>query len=459
VRTNRNAKTVVIVTAVLALGAAVTIGLTGPSSGSSSQRTNSDPLQPPTISETTTPNPWLQFATSVHPNSLIQFANSSDGWKVDGQSLGPYQYGNLSAGPVGTTFQWPGSSVSSTTDGGSTWSKVLSAPDGVWGVDLLSSTSGVVVGVTTLYSTNDAGESWSVIPEPTGSTIVSATFSTLNEAIAIQADGSIVATSDGGLTWRSLSAPFTATSLCMVSDSNGYSTDSSGTVYATDDSGIDWTKVFSSPTPSGTIMGVWSSVSCSQSGIAVDVSSFLVQNAGASNFPYEVAVGSDSASSWQIVSPGSTLNPGSAQSSATASGPDWPSDIQAAGIDEVGDVALSGQLLGSSSVEVVEIPNVEPGASQSNVTLAQIASGNLSPAEAGGSATLVNGLSMADGKTWLYTTSPNGAESLGVSIFSTASTHNDWTAEYESVIPQPSSVPLSSQTTPTENQSVSDSSN
>ena len=439
---------------ILSIGLAVVlagagfVSVSGKSSGSSENKLARNFSQAPTISVVTTPNPCEQYLTSVHPNSDLAFANASDGWKVDGQGSNPYQYGNLTAGPNDTEFQWPGDSVSATSDGGATWTTILSAPGGVWGVDLLNQSVGFVIGVTTVYRSTDGGNTWSVVPEPLGNSIAMADFSSTSTGIAVTTNGAVITTSDGGATWTqsSSNSSFAVTSLCMSSSTTGFATNANGDVYATSNSGSTWQNVYSPSPVHGTLFGIWSSLSCNTNGEAVAGDDYLVQGIASSGTPYEVAAGGTTASSWAEISPTSTLSP-AASPSPTAS---WPSDLQQVAIDDSGEIVAVGATGSSSGVTVAEIGSGEG----STLTSSIISSGFLAASSAGTSTVIVNGVALAGVSVFVSTTSLEGSSNLGLSFLAGNLNSASWRTQSQSVISAPTTVPLSAQAPPVANQAV-----
>src|SRR5579875_469386 len=183
-----------------------------------------DVLAPPS------PSPWAQYLTQVTPDSPIGFASSSIGWSISGMGSQPSLDHFLAAGV--SAENWPGTSLLSTTDGGMTWHQVLTDPNGLWGVDVLDSSHAWVVGVTDLYATTD-GTDWSQLGEPTGTALVNVAFSTPESGIGLTTNGSLVATSDGGVAWSAVGgSPAGLSDLCRETNGALLVDDQAGNVWS-----------------------------------------------------------------------------------------------------------------------------------------------------------------------------------------------------------------------------------
>ncbi|MHB1928131.1 MAG: WD40/YVTN/BNR-like repeat-containing protein [Acidimicrobiales bacterium] len=197
--------------------------------------------------------------------------NSQFGWELNGQGAAPHLDDNLAAGPSGTNLDWPGSSVSKSINGGTTWTTIDSPADGVWGFDLLSPTLGWVVGVNSLYSTSDGGSTWSTDGESPSGHLVTVGFSNSQDGFGLSTSGTLVSSTNGGRSWQAASFSPPLGAVCFASATTGYTSAQDGDVYETTNSGQTWTKVNTSPLsfPANQSPPLWSSLACSQTELAI----------------------------------------------------------------------------------------------------------------------------------------------------------------------------------------------
>lgn len=142
-------------------------------------------------------DPWRAYWTSVNPGSSIDFVSARLGWRVTGQVFGPGIDGHLAA-PVDVQVDWPGTSISATSDGGRTWSTVLTVATGIWGLDFVNRRVGYAVAVTSLRRTSDAGSHWQEVDEPAGHALVWVDFQTASDGFGLTSLGTLVRTTNGG---------------------------------------------------------------------------------------------------------------------------------------------------------------------------------------------------------------------------------------------------------------------
>ncbi len=94
-----------------------------------------------------------------------------------------------------------GGKIWRTTDGGYTWAEVYDTPPELYGVSMVSATTGTAVGLQgTILRTTDGGGSWTPQVSPTFQHLRSVSFVDEDTGIAV-GYGAIVWTTDGGATW------------------------------------------------------------------------------------------------------------------------------------------------------------------------------------------------------------------------------------------------------------------
>ena len=259
-------------------------------------RTGTPPSSPP--QSTALPDPWLAFVTGVNPGTGIDFVSQLDGWRVDGRQNSPYEFGLLAAGPDGKSAMWPGNSVSSTTDGGDSWSTIVSLPNGVWGVDQLNQNIGWVVGVTEIVAPANGGATWHSVNEPQGTPLVRVALANSTSAVGVSVHGGVFATNDGGATWQALPSPTDVSAICTSASGSGFAVNASGAVFQSTDNGTTWSQMYQVAIPSGAVGSPWSDISCSPGGSASVISQYSTATGGAS---YVDSEGGGSSSTWTTV--------------------------------------------------------------------------------------------------------------------------------------------------------------
>ena len=141
-----------------------------------------------------------------------------------------------------------------TSDGGLTWQiQLFGTIPPLGDVYMIDQSTAVVVGGTlmpTVLRTSDGGANWQTISTPANSYLGGVAFLDANRGVAVGVGGTIIRTTDAGLTW-SLQASNTTNSLRAVrfnsSTGEGIAVGTSGTILRTTDAGISWTTE-SSPT-------------------------------------------------------------------------------------------------------------------------------------------------------------------------------------------------------------------
>ena len=157
--------------------------------------------------------------------------------------------------------------VLATTTGGRQWRVELTSSEPLLGSDFLNAEDGWVVGSSTLYRTTDGGGTWQSLGEPSlplwsvhfvspldGWGIVggdAVAWSPVEDGIeAPPVGGRVVVTTDGGQSWRQLSAPSNAELVCFPEASQGW-LGVPGAVYRSEDGGVTWRLAFSEPEVAG----------------------------------------------------------------------------------------------------------------------------------------------------------------------------------------------------------------
>ena len=172
-----------------------------------------------------------QPAEALEPGALtsIQFVSAGQGWTV-GQDV-----------------------ILATADGGAHWRVQLSGALNLTAVDFVNRQDGWAAGNTSLLATTDGGAHWTALPEPCP-LIRSVHFISPSTGFAVaggRADGGydpampdmggvVLATGDGGRTWRPLAAPANAQSVCFSDPAHGW-LGAAGRLYRTVDGGQRWT--------------------------------------------------------------------------------------------------------------------------------------------------------------------------------------------------------------------------
>jgi photosystem II stability/assembly factor-like uncharacterized protein len=156
--------------------------------------------------------------------------------------------------------------ILATSNGGASWTVQDQGQLNLTSVDFISATTGWAAGANSLLTTSNGGRTWTALPEPcvpirsvhfvsaqTGFAIAAGsgqlgTTSGLAVAPAPQKAGVLLATSDGGHSWRQLSSPANAQSVCFTSPSNGW-LGANGGLYRSTNGGQAWTQVTAGPRP------------------------------------------------------------------------------------------------------------------------------------------------------------------------------------------------------------------
>jgi hypothetical protein len=245
---------------------------------------------------------WIGTHTEVNPGSAIQFVSADDGWRLDGVYSAPWLDDNLTTGPGGSELDWPARSVSKTTDGGGSWTKVIALADGIWGLDFQSPRDGWIVGVDALLRTTNGGGTWKRMPEPELGPLVSVQFTTLANGLGITTGGSVVKTDDGGSTWVRTGLTASVDTICTTPASIAYAASGDGALYLSRGGGDDWQQIEPAHEPKGEIASPY--LACSGSTGVLGILDLGKAEAGTSE-SYEVEQGGTSGGPWRATLTGS----------------------------------------------------------------------------------------------------------------------------------------------------------
>jgi photosystem II stability/assembly factor-like uncharacterized protein len=179
--------------------------------------------------------PGSRAAAPVQQGSLtgLEFVSANQGWAV-GQGT-----------------------ILATTDSGARWRAQLSGKLDLTSVDFISGNDGWAVGSTSLLATTDGGAHWTALPEPcpviksvhfvspsTGYAVAGGNDAGESASATPLSGGVVLATSDGGHTWRRLATPANAQTVCFSDTAHGW-LGAAGLLYQTADAGKHWTALTS----------------------------------------------------------------------------------------------------------------------------------------------------------------------------------------------------------------------
>jgi len=148
------------------------------------------------------------------------------------------------------TTDQPRAYLMKTTDGGEHWNRIEIKGFDVDAILVRAVFSrngrGWVFGEAgSIYTTNDAGETWTKLRSPTRRLLLGGIFVDDDRGWIVGAGATIIQTSDGGETWYQSQLPqvaksvrFTATS--FIDNRNGWAVGSGGSVYRTNNGGRTW---------------------------------------------------------------------------------------------------------------------------------------------------------------------------------------------------------------------------
>lgn len=197
------------------------------------------------------------------------------------------------------------------TADGTHWSKQYASTEQFVGVDFVSATTGWAVGVRTLLGTTDGGHSWRSLGEPSaplrsvhfisplrGWGIAGGTNLVNNHGTLLpEAGGSLVVSTDGGVSWANLMSPGDPESVCFSDAGHGWLGTASGRIFASNDAGQTWSQA-DEVWQSGTGVGLEVVMQCAAPS-AVWIAA-TIDNGAAGHLPYVVYAGQD-ATHWRTV--------------------------------------------------------------------------------------------------------------------------------------------------------------
>jgi hypothetical protein len=153
------------------------------------------------------------------------------------------------------------SEILATSDGGARWTVQDRGRLDLTSLDFIGNQVGWAVGASTLLTTTDGGRHWTVLPDPcplirsvhfvtpeVGFAVAGGSALTAHGGMAPQTSGVLLATSDGGHSWRPLPAPANPQSVCFSSPASGW-LGAGGGIYRTTNAGHSWTVATAGPRP------------------------------------------------------------------------------------------------------------------------------------------------------------------------------------------------------------------
>jgi len=151
--------------------------------------------------------------------------------------------------------------ILSTADGGARWIVQDRGGLELTSVDFVSARRGWAAGASSLLATSDGGRRWRILPEvcpliravhfvsaSAGFAVAGGTGISLDGGAAPETGGVVLATSDGGQSWRQLAAPADAQSVCFNDSVSGW-LGAGGRLYRTTDGGRSWILTTAGVTP------------------------------------------------------------------------------------------------------------------------------------------------------------------------------------------------------------------
>jgi photosystem II stability/assembly factor-like uncharacterized protein len=185
---------------------------------------------------------------SYEAGSIIKTNDGGASWqKLSGGNTGNFSslFFTNSATGYATAYNYPYSDISKTTDGGNTWREIFSASSSYFlrSIAFATSQSGVAVGDSgTILRTTNAGVSWHLVSSNTKLTLQSIRFFNNTRGVIVGEGGLILRTTDGGATWTPSNSGTSAslTSVTSLNANTGYASGYNGTVLKTNNEGRTW---------------------------------------------------------------------------------------------------------------------------------------------------------------------------------------------------------------------------
>jgi hypothetical protein len=170
--------------------------------------------------------------------------------------------------------------ILATTDGGRHWTVQRSGQLNLASVDFVSAEVGWAVGADVLLATSDGGTHWAARPEPC-LPIRSVHFISPDAGFAVaggrnvtdfgpevpEIAGVVLATDDGGRSWRVLPTPANAQTICFSDPQAGW-LGAGGRLYRTTDGGRSWTQITAGVAPLAAGSAATMIVQCAGAGSA-----------------------------------------------------------------------------------------------------------------------------------------------------------------------------------------------
>jgi photosystem II stability/assembly factor-like uncharacterized protein len=204
----------------------------------------------------------ITWSKQIHPNDgtfvfRVRMRNKDEGWILGEQ----WRVDQVASPPAR-----PYSSILRTTDGGATWVGHRDAPpDLVRDVSFPDASTGYAVGYRgSNFKTSDGGTNWTPMPGLTGiARVMGVVFTSPTSGIAAgdqladvdgKSPGLVSRTTDGGTTWLLTPIPTTAQLRCASAYKNSiWVVGENGTIIRSSDGGLSW-----GAQTSGTTQGLWS---------------------------------------------------------------------------------------------------------------------------------------------------------------------------------------------------------
>jgi len=172
----------------------------------------------------------LSIPTPNYQINTVSFANENTGWIVGGL---PFNSGSV---------------ISKTTDGGLTWTNQTTTP--VYNslyvtVDMADANTGYVTGGNLIWKTTNGGTNWNVLSSAPSNSYQGVKIFSPSTAYFADFGQTIVKTFDGGVTWTSVTTPSAQASIFAMDWAdlyNGTITGTAGYTAKTSDGGITWTE-------------------------------------------------------------------------------------------------------------------------------------------------------------------------------------------------------------------------
>ncbi|MCX6243104.1 MAG: YCF48-related protein [Bacteroidetes bacterium] len=134
--------------------------------------------------------------------------------------------------------------IMKTTNAGTTWLPLVSGVSRVlWSIFFTDFFNGVAVGdLGTIVHTTNGGATWATVNSGTTNSLRSVFFASSSTGVAVGANGTVLRTTDGGSTWNTIHPATTSflRSVHFPDWNTGYAVGSGGTVIKTNDAGLSW---------------------------------------------------------------------------------------------------------------------------------------------------------------------------------------------------------------------------